>query len=253
MASYHLVVIMLSILAGLAVVIISLPLFVIILNFKDAQAATGYSTALIDFSKWALAVLLGAFGAWIGAGAAYFFGKENLRESSRSTAEALRIQQEGFRGPQIERIKDMTLTAMNPNFIFGPETTRDVVESKLREFRGYWFVPVVDDKTGALKDVMHIQVFWSPALNADKQLKDMITHMNTTPEMEKLHGDQFYVKVSPDDKIIDVYNLMSHKQAEVAVVVDEKGKATNCLTKSDLSSYLRTTEGRRLGPDSLNA
>lgn len=36
---------------------------------------------VIEFKKELLSILLTAFGAWIGAGAAYFFGRENLREA----------------------------------------------------------------------------------------------------------------------------------------------------------------------------
>jgi hypothetical protein len=50
----------------------------------------------IEYYKWALTTLMGAFGAWIGAGAAYFFGRENLKESSESTERAMKIQQDSF-------------------------------------------------------------------------------------------------------------------------------------------------------------
>ncbi|MDO8637918.1 MAG: hypothetical protein Q7R34_17070, partial [Dehalococcoidia bacterium] len=40
--------------------------------------------AVLNHRKDLIAIILGAFGAWIGAGAAYFFGRENLREATSS-------------------------------------------------------------------------------------------------------------------------------------------------------------------------
>src|SRR5437016_4482567 len=43
---------------------------------------------LIQTRKDILSILLTAFGAWIGAGAAYFFGRESLREAASSLLKA---------------------------------------------------------------------------------------------------------------------------------------------------------------------
>lgn len=116
----------------------------------------------LDYSKWVLSALLAAFGAWIGAGAAYFFGKENLRESSRATEEALRIQQQslGTKPEAKTLVKDLTLTAMNPSFIFKAEDELQTVITSLESKLGYWFVPIVEKDTGILKDVISSQAFW---------------------------------------------------------------------------------------------
>jgi hypothetical protein len=96
--AFWLVVIMLGILLVLTAGLLWFPVE------HTTTDATGHKVTVIDkelleYYKWSLSALLGAFGAWIGAGAAYFFGKENLRESSRSTEAALKIQQEGLRAP----------------------------------------------------------------------------------------------------------------------------------------------------------
>ena len=201
-------------------------------------------TDILDYYKWTLSVLLGAFGAWIGAGAAYFFGRENLRESSASTERAMRIQQQSFRRPSgIERIKDMTLTAMNSNFIFNSESKKSDVKTKLDECEGFWFVPVVDKSTGVLDDIIHAQVFWDSAfMKPETPIKDIVSEMDKSA-LKKLHGDLFYVKVAPDDKISDVYDLIRTKGAEVAIVVDQKGKASHCLTKTELRTFLNVADG----------
>lgn len=195
---------------------------------------------IIDYSKWVMTALLAAFGAWIGAGAAYFFGKANLRESSRSTEAALKIVR-GFRG--LEYIKDINLTAMNTNFLFTLKDKYDDVIAKLKIQVGYWFVPVIDDEkgdsNGALKDVIHASVFWSKGAElTGKSIKDIINYMGEDENLKKLHGEDFYSKVNLNDKIIDVYKAMK----AVGIVVDDKGRPTHCFTRTDLSSLLQLQE-----------
>jgi hypothetical protein len=243
-SSYRLVVIMLSLLTLLVVMSLVMPLTVFLMSAKVPVDVTAVSRNLTEYAKWTIAVLLGAFGAWIGAGAAYFFGKENLQESSRSTETALRIQQEGFRRPsQSDRMKDMVLTTMNPNFIFDLEKNKKDVSDKLSDqFRGFWFVPLVDGITGELKDVIHAQLFWGSDFADDMKLGDIILKMDEKPERKKFHGDLFYIKVSPGDKITDVNKFLDQRKAEVAIVVDEKGKPTHCLTKTELRTLLKVND-----------
>ena len=236
--SYHLVVIMLLILAGLAMLTILLPYLVVPSHPGDAKE-------LADYSKWALSVLLGAFGAWIGAGAAYFFGKENLKESSRSTESALRIQQDSLRRSRLaEQVKDMDLTAMNSNFIFDAKSTKKAVVDGIKDLLGYWFVPIVDDTKGTLKDVIHARAFWGADLKDDATVGTITAKLDEKDETRKLHGAGFYVEVSLDDKISDVYDLLTKKGAEVAIVVDGSKKPTHCVTKMDLRAFLKMTDSK---------
>lgn len=70
------------------------------------------------------------------------------------------------------------------------------------------------------------------------KLKEIVSQMNEDDSLKKLHGDLFYVKISPNDKVSDVYIQMSQKDAEVAIVVDEKGKPSHCLSKTELRTFL---------------
>lgn len=199
---------------------------------------------IIDYSKWVVTALLAAFGAWIGAGAAYFFGKANLRESSRSTEAALNIVR-GTRG--LKYIKDITLTAMNTNFLFTLESTYSDVISKLKEKVGYWFVPVINaeegDLNGVLKDVIHARAFWSnESVLKDKSIKDIIDYMDNDKDLKKLHGGEFYSKVNLNDTIEKVYEMMKTKNIAVGIVVDDKGKPSYCFTRTDLASLLQMQE-----------
>ena len=225
-AAFFLVVIMLVILGILV-------FFLLIMPTKDN----------IEYYKWALSLLVGAFGAWIGAGAAYFFGKENLQESSRSTEEALRIQQELMRRPPMpERIKDMDLVAMNRNFIFELEAERKDVVAKLELFRGYWFVPVVDKDTKKLLDVIQARAFWDTKV-VGNTIQEMITEMDKDPSLKKLHGkSSFYVTTQPSEKISDVYEELNKAGAEVVIVVDEKDIPNHCLSKTELRTILHVSD-----------
>jgi hypothetical protein len=193
----------------------------------------------LDFYKWALTALLGTFGAWIGAGAAYFFGRENLRESSRSTEAALRIQQSASHSPRAERIKDIALTAMNSEFMFGADKTKDDVLKGLDKHTDYWFVPVLDATgNGKLDDVIHGRVFWDARIGNDKisQVRSALDTDAKLQDLKLLHGDAFFVKASLDDMIADVSALMGQKGAVVGVVVGDNGKPTHCFTKQLLST-----------------
>jgi hypothetical protein len=42
------------------------------------------SKEILDYRKEIIAIILTAFGAWIGAGSAYFFGRENMKEATKN-------------------------------------------------------------------------------------------------------------------------------------------------------------------------
>ncbi len=226
--AFWLVVIMLGI---LLILVIALLIF---------TGGNSTNSGIIEYSKWALSTLLGAFGAWIGAGAAYFFGKENLAESSASTEEALRIQLQSLRGvTKPEQISDLTLTAMNSDFMFNPASTKSDVITKLPQHIGYWWVPVLDQGgKGILEDIIHAQVFWNTTFQDNDPISKIISDIDTDPKLKTicgvLHGASFFQKVALDDPIADVIAKMNKSGAAIGVVVDEKGKPTYCFTKQDL-------------------
>ena len=226
--AFSLVVIMLGILFVLVVVLV----VIAGQNSKD--------TTLLDYSKWVLSALLGAFGAWIGAGAAYFFGRENLAESSRSTEAALKIQQEALRGvPKPERMRELapSLTAMNKDFMFNPTSIKKNVIDGLTKNVDYWWVPVLDQGgKGILEDIIHARVFWDTAFKDNDPISKIVSDIDTNSKATfgALHGASFFVKAALDDKIADVAASMNKSGAAVGVIVDDKGKPTYCFTKQNL-------------------
>ena len=222
------------------VVIMLATLFILILAALSVAAWRSDDSNMVEYSKWALTTLLGTFGAWIGAGAAYFFGIKNLAESSRSTEKALEIQRVTLRGAsKPERISDLELTAMNKEFMFNPSIEKKDVIIKVNDYPAYWWVPVLDaGGNGILEDIIHARVFCEGAFKDNDPISKIVSDIDTTPALKKkygaLHGASFFVKAALDDKIDDVLDNMNKSGAAVGVVVDEKGKPTYCFTKQDL-------------------
>lgn len=215
-------------------------LFLLVLALVFIARWGSHDGNILEFSKWTLSALLGAFGAWIGAGAAYFFGRENLAESSRSTEAALRIQQEALRGAlKPERIRELAFTAMNKEFMFNPNAIKKNVADGLAKYVDYWWVPVLDQAgKGILDDVIHARVFWDAAFTDDEPISRIVSSIDTDPKLKAtygaLHGASFFVTAAPDDRIADVADNMNKSGAAVGVIVDEKGKPTYCFTRQNL-------------------
>lgn len=240
---------MLVSLTVLVIGIVGFPIFMkCVINGTDV-------TKILEYSKWVLAALLAAFGAWIGAGAAYFFGKENLRESSRATEEALRIQQKslGARPEEKVFVKDLGLTAMNPSFMFYSSHTLNQLIEKLEKHVGYWFVAIINADTGILEDIVSSQVFWQfkygkvsgfqPKTKNKPEIGEILEFLNSEKakeELKKLHGvNTFFIKISLKDTLQAVADRMKELDTTVAIVVDEKGKPTHCVTRTDIGSLLK--------------
>jgi hypothetical protein len=223
-----------GVLAFTLVVIMLGTLFILVLALLGFIKWLSPDKDVLEFGKWTISVLLGAFGAWIGAGAAYFFGRENLAESSRSTERALEIQQQTLQGkPKLERIRDLTIAAMNKEFMFNPDSTKKEVVEKLTNYIDYWWVPVLDkDGKGILEDIIHARVFWDTTFTENDPISKIVVDIDTASNpFGKLHGASFFVKVALDDKIADVLGNMNKSGAAVGVIVDEKGKPAYCFTK----------------------
>jgi hypothetical protein len=223
-------------------------LFLLILAVLGLVYTKSDPGGVIEFGKWTVSVLVGAFGAWIGAGAAYFFGKENLAESSRSTVAALEIQQQTLQGTnKRDLMKDLTLATMNSSFNFTSDTTKENVIRELKDYPDYWWIPIFDkEKKGALEDILHVRIIWDDQfesketvggilqkLNEQERLKPDETEEDTS-NYDKLHGQAFFITVRLDDKIADTVRRMEKSGAVIGIVTDEKGKPTYCFTKHNL-------------------
>ncbi len=225
---------MLSSLTILVVLLIVLPFFA----RNEAN-----NSDFIEYSKWILPALLGAFGAWIGAGAAYYFGKENLKLSNSSTKEALEIQGETSKHHADKAtIYDINPTTLNPEFKFAMDSPLEDVEKELNENVDYWFIPVLEKQK--IKDVIHIDALWRFYKSENNTNKDtlskLIEYIDNDPlvkdKLSKLHG--FFNVFRMDDKVIDSYIMMKDNNVILGIVCDERGNATHCFVRRDLKVFM---------------
>jgi len=197
----------------------------------------------IEYSKWILPALLGAFGAWIGAGAAYYFGKENLKLSNSSTQDALEIQGETSKHHADKAtIYEMNPTTLNPEFEFTMDSTLKDVEKELNKNVDYWFIPVLEKNK--MKDVIHIEALWRFSKDGNKSenknISDLINYIKRNPDtidkLSKLHG--FFKEFKMDDRVSDSFKLMEKYNAIVGIVCDDRGYATHCFVRRDLKVFM---------------
>jgi hypothetical protein len=57
---------------------------VILLALISGEDTSITARDLLDYRQSISATIIMAFGAWVGAGAAYFFGRENLRDTAQN-------------------------------------------------------------------------------------------------------------------------------------------------------------------------
>jgi hypothetical protein len=119
-------------------VVALLIVILMIFLFIKGGDATAVQTERKDF----LAILLGAFGAWIGAGAAYFFGRENLNAATESMLRMRGLSPE-------ERLAQTTLKDMKPKAIPKTFVAKDKVGDVLTWFdedEARYFAVMLDDQ-----------------------------------------------------------------------------------------------------------
>ena len=215
------------------VILMVLVTLLIVLPFLIGSDTTEIA-AIIDYSKWVLTALLAAFGAWIGAGAAYFFGKENLIASNKSTQEALKLQRASAN--ENAMISDMHPMPLNPSFQFKLDSNIEEVLNKLGENVDYWFVPVIEN--GKLMDIVHTEAFWRfQQKNESGTVKDVIDYIDNQLKQKstKLHG--FYITTRMDELVSNASDCMSRNHATVGIVCDKNEKPTHCFSSGDLRSF----------------
>jgi hypothetical protein len=200
---------MLLVLLALVTVILFVPA-----GYRSATDVT--FAAVAEYRKTNLSIVITTFGVWVGAGAAYFFGKENLRTATNSML-AMRDQ-----SPQ-ERLRRTSIRAIPPRpldwVIKNSDTVASVVE-RLRAEPQRWFIPVVKNDE-SLDTLLHEQAVWrfvdklsSQGTAYDdilkKTISDVLNYVKTTPGLEK--DVNISVTVSMDQSTGEAYDLMQSKK-----------------------------------------
>jgi hypothetical protein len=233
---FVLVVIMLIVFTALVIAVLFMPL-----TIPEGDTDTRLMD-LLDFRKNILAVLITAFGAWVGAGAAYFFGRENLREAANSLLAMRELS------PR-ERLRRTLLREMPLRPIDWTVKTSDdlkVAIDKLKAEPERWFIPFVQDD-GSLETIIHEQAVWrfvdkeSAAGTAydeilQKKVSHLLDYVKGTPSLAR--DAQIYVSMTLDRSASDAHDLMQQRGVYLAVITDEKGRPTQYMTTGDLRTVL---------------
>ena len=237
---FWLVVIMLVVLCILVVVVLFWPIPAV------PAAPVGRDTTfkeVLEYRSNLLSIIITAFGAWVGAGAAYFFGRENLRVAADSLLAMREVSpRERLRRTSIRQIPPATI-----DWVVEKTTSVDDVKAKLEAEPARWFVPVVkSDKS--LETVINEEAVWRfllspitpppPAASAGspkKTVQDILDYIDSDKNLKRFRDIQ--VTVPMETTVGAAYELMESKHLFLTIVESE-GKPTHFFTTSDVRKML---------------
>lgn len=194
---------------------------------------------VLEYRTNILSVIVTAFGAWVGAGAAYFFGRENLRLASDSL---LQMRQASPR----ERLRQTSVKQIPPtplDWTVQETTPIADVKDKLMNEPERWFITIVK-ADGSLLDVVNEEAVWRFLLDttrtpssppAQDTVKDLLAYIDQHPNLKRFN--QIYVAVPIDTTVGAATDLMDSKQVFLAIV-ETGGKPTHFFTTSEVRKLL---------------
>jgi len=222
----------------------------------EAYATNTTASQVLDYRKSILAVILTAFGAWIGAGAAYYFGRENL---SKATESILAMREPTPR--EFLRQKSVMEVPLKPlDWLVKRETKVWDVWQKLRAEDERWFVPIVRPD-GTLETVIHEESVYRfidqkgqdnsgqtvDALNStlkNTDLNELLDWMDKVVERKEKGPDwlkrmkDIHVLVTKDTSVGDAMERMDRKHVFLAIVTDEQGRPVQWFTTSEVRQLI---------------
>ena len=221
-SEYHLVLYMLLALVVLVICILWIPI-----NASNA-------TDMLEFRRATLTVIVTAFSAWIGAGAAYFFGKENLRVATQSILQASAPPKE-----RLAQTKVMVRARPLDWKVKMDTTVGDIVSQIKAEDQPKWFFPVIKDD-GTLATVIKDDSVWlfiALEAQAGKAYADII---NETVQdiLNKVKYSPIHVTVRADQTMEDADKLMDEQDCYLTIILDEKNIPRFYLTTGDVRRFL---------------
>lgn len=198
------------------------------------QNLLDYNNMMLASRKDILSIIIAAFGAWVGAGAAYFFGRENLRVAADSLLAMRDLSpKERLRRTSIKQIPptpiDWTVTRA---------TTIDDVRQSLTDRLERWFIPVVRDD-GALDTVINEEALWRYLINGaplvGATVGDLLTYIEGAPTLKRFKD--IHVVVTMETNVGAANDLLDSRHIFLAIVTSE-GRPTHFFTTSEVRKLL---------------
>ena len=223
---FWLVVVMLGVLTALVLGVLVVP---------HGWVGTSDKTDILVWRKDVLAIIITAFGAWVGAGAAYFFGRENLRVAADSLLAMRDLSgKERLRRTSIKQIPPTSI-----DWTVKRTDTIDNVKAELMNKPERWFVPVVKDD-GTLDTVINEEAVWRYLLNPTSPpvtgtVADLINYIETTAALKRFIDIQAVVTM--ETNVGTANDLMDSRHVFLAIVTSE-GKPTHFFTTSEIRKLL---------------
>lgn len=209
------------------------------------QNILDYNTMVFDNRKDILAIIITAFGAWVGAGAAYFFGRENLRVAAESLLAMRDLSPK-------ERLRQTPIKQIPPTSIdwsVKRATKISEVKDALTQKPERWFVPVIKDD-GTLDTVINEEAVWRylidklPPVEATEEEKkryagatveELLKYIEETEALKRFN--QIHAVVSMETNVGAANDLMDSRHVFLAIVTSE-GKPTHFFTTSEVRKLL---------------
>jgi hypothetical protein len=233
-----LVVIMLGSLVLLVIIILLVPLG------PPAGIGNYNETSMIDLTNSILksrtdllTIIITAFGAWVGAGAAYFFGRENLKQATEGMLHAI--------DNPLMRLQKTMIKDIYPFKIDKTFKKSDLVEDVYQWLKSNpkaWFIPILDNK-GCLDAVIHEEAVYRyklekcPQSDCKENLEKLVDFINQDPQIRK-ETSELWIKLKMDDSLGTAENVMTYKNARLAIIVDKNCVPTHFITTGDIRRFL---------------
>ena len=244
---FTLVVVMLGVLVILVLVVLGMP---VAIPETDNTQITVQLTDILRYRTSILTAIITAFGAWVGAGAAYFFGRENLREAASSLL--------AMREPTPEeRLRKTPVREIPPrlfSWMVSTTTKMKAITEKLTEKKHYWFIPIVDEK-GVLETVIEEEAVWRLLqleiqreenkgksveevyqTFEDRTVAEVLKEIRENEDLSRFGG--CHVTTTLTKSAADAYDSMQDKWVNLAIVVDKENKPTHFFTTGDVRQVM---------------
>ena len=206
-----------------------------VLLVKEGWLGHSDKVDILTWRKDVLAIIITAFGAWVGAGAAYFFGRENLRVAADSL-----LKMRDLSGKEL--LRNMSIKQIPPTPIDWTVKRDDTIESVRTELMAKperWFVPVVKSD-GTLDTVINEEAVWRFLLTpssppATGTVGDLMAFIAANPALKRFID--IYAVVSIDTNVGAANDLMDSRHVFLAIVTSD-GKPTHFFTTSEIRRLL---------------